>query len=881
MKKSFKALFAGLCALAAIATGCNEEPKIVPEVASAEATVVSAEAMTATIKLTTKLLTEYAYVVRTDATSADDAAIIFLEGNSGELVDGDTEIVLKGLHGNTDYIVKFAFRESESQFYAEILTVEFTTGDYTDNLTILETTDEGFTIHFKVPQEVKDRNNAIRYNFGSLPVYLMSKVGWYSVPDASILLQNGQHHFVNDTTITYGDFNVYELDENGDYIYDEWTGEPILVHDPFTPGEPLILLAGEFSYDTDNMTGWGNGWYNPMFDSDSYYEYLYGGGGGWGPLAIEIDDNGSDEDQFWTGWYARKHITLPQPEELDCTLGITMELGAKKGTITFSPDENVWQYCVFIVAEADYEMILQYLDNNEDYLQWFTASYPAAAYFGTFTFEGPVQLTLEDYYYLEPETEYRLFVTALGDENGLSQKFYNVPFSTVGKSLPAPEVEVKAISNPSGQESPYEVWFNVKCTNKLAQSGRYACNYNSEWGKLLNRGYTYNDIIATGNRLSDADIEQINSDEGMNMKFSTLPDMETLLGVVLYNEEETCNIVDIDNALASATSIKEPAKTPVTSSLFSDLVGTWTMSASTAKYEGGSYVDAGVQKCKVTISDGFTLPETLADSVYTIYSEVTGKDKDAVDAEYEGLKKEVAAFNANLKAQNRLLCTGFGFDKADSYVQYYKLNTPYDYFVSRTYNGYDNRSIIWDCGPKWYLEVLEDGSLVVPINDAHQYPLCFATYYTMYLAGVGEGGYITRLYDDEDCTFPCEVADDKNSFVVKPYIYNDVPYYLTGVYTYYGYVYPTTLKIVSELTLTRGWDETEPASSAATRSSNAVTTTIASDPVNGNKLNGTVPTMRRTPMVEHEPIVYQQATYRFVKVEDAVKKMMKAYGYER
>ncbi|MGN1216127.1 MAG: hypothetical protein ACI4TJ_07765, partial [Candidatus Cryptobacteroides sp.] len=523
------------------------------------------------------------------------------------------------------------------------------------------------------------------------------------------------------------------------------------------------------------------------------------------------------------------------------------------------------------------------LDNNTDYLQWFTASYPAASYFGALTFDGGsvTELTLEDLYYLEPETTYHMFVTVLGDEMGMSQKFYSQTFTTLGKTLPAPEVEVKAISNPSGTESPYEIWYNVKCTNKNAVSGKYACNYESEWGKLLNYGMNYNDIVNSGNYLTDADIEQINSDEGMDMMFSTLPDMTSLLGIVLQNEEETYNVIDLESGIASAKSIKEPAKTPVSSSLFTDLQGTWTMSGSTQSYDNEKFVDAGVRNCKVTVAEGFTLPETLADSVYTIYEEAAGKGKDAVDALYAGLKEEVEIFNANLKSQNRLVCTGFGFDKEDAYISYYKLNTPYDLFVSRDYNGYDNRSIIWDCGPKWYLEVLEDGSLVVPINDAHQYPLCLAQYYTMYLAAIGEDGYISRLYDNEDCTLPCEVAPDKDSFVIKPYIYNGNPYYLTGVYSYYGYIYTTDLKISSELTLTRGWTEPAPEpGQLATRSGKPAVRSFSWNPANSMNISGSIPAMRRTPMLG-KPVERKQATYKRVKVEDAVNRMMKAYGYER
>ena len=112
-------------------------------------------------------------------------------------------------------------------------------------------------------------------------------------------------------------------------------------------------------------------------------------------------------------------------------------------------------------------------------------------------------------------------------------------------------------------------------------------------------------------------------------------------------------------------------------------------------YNVGGYEDTGVQTCKVTVSDGFTMPATLADSVYTIYSELTTMSREDVDALYEDLKSEVAIFNASLKSQNRLLCQGFGFD-AENAGPYYTLNTPYDLFVSRTYNGYDNRSIIQD-----------------------------------------------------------------------------------------------------------------------------------------------------------------------------------------
>ncbi|MGN1234250.1 MAG: hypothetical protein ACI4UJ_12515, partial [Candidatus Cryptobacteroides sp.] len=441
-------------------------------------------------------------------------------------------------------------------------------------------------------------------------------------------------------------------------------------------------------------------------------------------------------------------------------------------------------------------------------------------------------------------------------------------------------------ANPSGQESPYEVWYNAKCTSKNAVRGKYAANYDSEWAMMINQGYTYNDVVAMGNALTDADIEAINSDAGMNFMFSSLPDMTTVLGIVLYNEEETANEISENSGMASAKTIREPAKDPVQSSLFTDLLGDWTMSAPTQvwNYNTGVYDDAGVQTCKVTISDGFTLPETLDEDVYAIYAEATKLSREEVDALYADLKNEVKIFNENLKSQNRLLCQGFGFESDDAWVSYYTLNTPYDLFVSPTYNGYDNRSIIQDCGPKWYLEVLSDGSLVAPVNAARQYPLCLATYYTVFLAGVSvtpdNTGYITNWEDNSDVHFPCTVASDKNQVTVGALTYNGYPYYMTGVYSSYTGVVTTDRMINGPITLTRGWTPPEvPGAAPAVKSASPANAPII-NPANGSVLKTGGKALRRTPMSGKAP-VYQKVAYKHRDIEDALARMRKAYVYER
>ena len=880
MKRTIKLLFAaGICALAFLASACTESAPVV----TAQAELSSASVTSATISLNTKGLIEYAYVVKADASEASDPAVIFLEGTKGTLVDGLNEVVINGLEGNSSYVAIFAFRQSETAFFKDIIAVDLATPDYEESVTILGLYNDGFSVHYKIPEEVKTRGNAIRYSFGSLPMHMMMKNQWGSL-DADFLLQNGQLHFVNDTTITFRDFNVYQLDENDQPILDEWTGEPVSLHTPFTPGEPIVLLAGEFAWDPEYY--WGPGWYTAMFDYDAYYDSMGGGFMPWGLRTVEVDDNGSDEDQYWTGWFSRKHIVIEQPQPLDCNVDISFDVNAVSGTVTITPDENVWQYCVYIVPDYEYEMVLECLDNNTDYLQWFTASYTASMFFGAQTFEGPIELDLAEMLYLEPETEYHLFLTALGNEEGTTQKFYHETFNTTAKIMPAPVVKVSAIANPSGKESPYEVWFNVKCTSKDAVSGKYAANYESEWGKVLNQGSTYNNIVSMGNTLTAAELAEINSDAGMNLMFSTLPDMTTCLGILLYNEEDTANEITKDSGMASARSIAEPAKEPVSSSLFTDLLGDWTMSAPTQSwnYTAGGYEDTGVQTCKVTVSDGFTMPETLADSVYTIYSELTTMSREEVDALYEDLKSEVAIFNASLKSQNRLLCQGFGFDTDDARIPYYTLNTPYDLFVSRTYNGYDNRSIIQDCGPKWYLEVLSDGTLVSPVNAARQYPLSLATYYTLYLAGVSVSdentGYITNWEDNSDVQFPCTVSSDKNQVTVGAVTYEGHPFYMTGVYTNYTGVVTTDRMINGPITLTKGWTGTATRAAAPAVKSASAAPAFTWNPANGVALKSDRAALRRTPFSDKAP-VYQKAAYKRIKIEDSFERMKKAYGIER
>jgi hypothetical protein len=169
-----------------------------------------------------------------------------------------------------------------------------------------------------------------------------------------------------------------------------------------------------------------------------------------------------------------------------------------------------------------------------------------------------------------------------------------------------------------------------------------------------------------------------------------------------------------------------------------------------------------------------------------------------------------------------MLCTGFlDFD-------YFKnpgrmdTRTPYDLFVAKDYGSVDVPQIMYDFGPKWFLEVLEDGSVIVPFNSTylppmHNWPM-YAKYdwdaCTYYVGGVGSG---IGFYDPNESVhgFPVEVSEDMNTITIKPIVLSDgneqQVFYMNAMGG--NPQDPSSLDIVatviSEIVLTRGWNETK------------------------------------------------------------------------
>ena len=836
-------------------TGCDIVD--LNSIKSAEMTV-SAGTVSVDVTLTTNKIKEYAYQVCEPGKGFETAELLFAKGTTGTLVDGENKFIVDGLEGNTTYQINVALKVSDEEFYEKILTTEFTTTDYEQTLTLMQTTYDGFSLHFKMPAGLKEKNHVVRYSVATLPKYNELKTGYLPYTDADLLEANGQVYWADDATLTYNNNNIYLFDENGNPVIDEWTGEPVVVHNQIVPGEPLVFLAGEFGWG-ESSYGWENGYYLAAFDRDAYYDSITPGDDPWGPGPLAA--KAFKDDKFWTGYHERIYFTAKQPDLLDAKVNVEITPAATSGTVKITPEEGVYQYCFFICDDATYEeIILPMYDNNEDYLQSFVTTV-----FGFFngcqSAEGAIEVALEACTYIEPENKYHFLITAMGNEEGTSQNFQHLTFTTPQKSEKAPEVVVTAI-DPE-EVTPYAAYFNIKCPTKNAVAGKYAANYVREFEKLLNStrdDYTYQSIVEQGYSFTADEIAQINSDEGYTMGIPTVPNEDTRLAVLLYNNETTSNTIsdEKDSAVADVRSDRVPDAPKVDSPLFKALLGDWTMSADVTAYDyyQGGIVPVGSRKCKVTIAEGVEYPETLTEDVYELYKNGANMDKAAVDALYDEFKEEAEIFNAWIKGQNRLLCLGYGFEDETKYLEY---QGAYDLFVKEDYNGYDNKSLFWDFGPKWYLEIAADGSVSVPANNQTMYTMSGWKGNAIYLAALGSDG---AAFSDggNDLIFPGEVSADKDMITIKPIMVKENPYYPCAGFNYYGQFWGPDTYVNSNLTLSRGWTEPEEGDKPATKAGAAKADRNGVRVLSG--ADNAIPMLRKTPLKSMKD--YKKVSYKVV-----------------
>ncbi len=791
---------------------------IVPASMTAALVESATTAQTLSVEVKTVKIKAFAYAAfkaEEAPAKAPAADAVFADGQMVECADGTHSFTLEALSPNTEYVIYVAGllseadEEGNNQPYEKVLEIKAATGDFTEELTLFDVEGRSFKLHVK-PQ-LTDPANVIKWGTCDIFMYNMNQQ-----PDFDMLNLHDQYYgnyFQGDTTLVF--------DEAHGYVWSDEMGDYIQYFEAIVPGQPQYLALGEFKYEEDEDVhgrwGWGPGYYMPLMDQEGYMTAYYDS---W------MTGETPNENDYWTGYHKQIKFQVKGPEALDAGLDVDLSgLRANGGPIRINTNGNADRVTVMLLDPMTYEQIMPMLDNNEDYLQWFTTSYIGYMMVGAQTFAGAnIEFEMTDFLWeVDKDEQYKLMVVAAKDEVAGSldakyQQFTTVDVALPDYSLPAPVVVI----TPLEVTEQNTVSFNVKCTSQDAASGVYAANYEREWDEAGFNEAPAEAMEYNGNELTADDIEQINSAEGMEFRFWSREDAVTTLGVMLKSIEGLAGEV----VIASNKSLPEPAKTPVTSEYFTSLEGDWTATTTVVnkKYVGWDpdtyesiYEDVPSTKTwKVTIGD-VDYPAELTDDVYQTWFDATPYGtKEEVDAQYELFKAAVDNFNAKTTGQNRILMNGFDVQKPnyEGSKTYSHYASPFELWSSDSYNGYDNASPVWDFGPKWYLEVAEDGTVTAPFNVNYFAPISAWTeyYYDFYLAGVAKTSFLP--YDPEtegNAHFPVEISEDGNTITVKPYVFEGENFYPNMGYVSWGsFSLGSWSSVAADIVLTRGWTEPAP-----------------------------------------------------------------------
>lgn len=855
-------IMAGATAL--IVSSCEPKPTPEPgETPLLEVSVKSVTETTAELGLNIVALEEVAYVVASEEGDYSNQAVVFA---SGVAVDTSAvSLTIKDLEANKNYWVYFAAKIDNANYYEDVVSVDFKTSDYTFDkmLTLVDTELQGYKVRVTVPEEVRKepKKYGIRYNFGSLLDVFMTKYEMGRTWAVS-LMENGHgcmgwQETQKDTTVYINPWNQNRPNPDGSYYIDPDTGEELMLHTPIAPGEPYLFIAGQYRYGHLDETGWGWsygeeskdwGYYVPLWD-EAGWEAEYGDTPSKSNLQFDPVTGSviTGEEKYWednsfgeNGTLQVLYFQTKQPELLETDFEVVVdEVSAIDAQISFITDENTYCYSYVICNDAMYQTLVNdLLLGHEEWMQWLVCSYYGMRQLYFPTLQGNAQVNARDFngVALEAENLYHILVTVTGDENGSKQKFIHETFETVAKTMEAPVINVTAVED---NQNEYFAKFNIKAPNKDVVRAYYAADYKREFQLEANSGTDYKTLCQ--NAFSEEEIKAINSDKGLEIQINSTDGQIMRMAVLGYNAEETANDLYSPEkkgkpcAAVADCRTKLLAMVPaIDNKLFKTLEGVWTANADVMvrQYDSNNEIQEFKQNIsfKVVISNDVEIP-ALTQDVYDLY-ESLGHSKAATDAFYEDFQREAGIFNDyRLKYRNRLLCIGW-----DDYDPYYdpgrlEAKSPFDLFTWEDYSSIDNAQIFYDFGPKWYIEIDKEGNVFVPFDQWETPPMVNWQSSVFFMSAYNNEtnhGYKSEVSDAAGevimpAQFPVTVVND-DKIIIKPV--QAAASEEAGAETYAHY--PNAIggwgeadaqlirPIISEITLTRGWDE--PTAKAATES---------------------------------------------------------------
>ncbi len=790
MKFSHFRLLAIFGVFAAFAACTKDEATTEPEPSvehSAEFTLGTPGIYEVDLTISGEDVVSYAYMVTSDLDAvAPEAAIVFAEGVSGSITQNPTTITVSSLEGATDYKL-FACAEFEDYGYGEVVELEsFRTTGYTEFVTLLPSDDMySVKMFINVPT-------------GSIISYAAMDLDNYTT-------------FKNSYMYIDADFFTGAVSMHT-YV----TESQVVTIDGFGPGQAVQVMALEVEDGGNNY--YGNPTYKAKFDYDGYNEAFSA-------------TTGVNEDDYWlTDYHFSQSTNITAPVLVDAPVECEIiSQTTKSVTMSLKMNDQIDQYSYSFYTTATWNLLC-----NE-------MGFDGAIYFATTYSDigsSDMTYTASD---LQYGLTYQMVLVGRVNEDGTEHSINIVEFAPIEATLPAPEMTITPIEAPYGEtESPLRVWFNIKCDTKDATSIKYLCNDYRSWLFELNEGSTYSSLMsANGQIIDDAYIiDAINTDTGYDIVFSSMEEATTGLLVVGINVEETETNAEEEGCYAQNSTGSIPDAERVESDLFESLQGEWTATAYLMETNDSGYTyyaSTTPTTTQVTISSAPSYPETLTEEVYTAYSSIM--DRDAVDALFEEFKASSQYYEDKVRGQNRVLCEGldFGYNGTTYY-------SPFDLFYDDYYYGaVTTDDLFYDYGPKWYIQIAEDGSLTVPIDYSILPPFNGYSYSSpLYLYAIDTEELV---YNSDITSYDVTLSEDGNTITFEPKIVDGVQYLFSSGYTleYYSYSYFIQAFMCSELTLTRN---TTDAAAAPSSSNRVVYPGFKTD----HKMQATTPRTRLTPL---------------------------------
>ncbi len=737
----------------------------------------------------------------TTRTSAEDenerGKLIFknatLEGGSGiiDAVEGENVVEVKNLEGNKTYTVHFAFKTGEDTY--KVRSQEFSTSGYSQIITVLSVSTEGFKVHVEMPDSVY-----WRWGYTQADTYF--EMQQFGNDDLSILSYNGDLWLKGSQTLDIKNGEVwYEMETE---IYDEETWEVIgtekePVYHTIFPGYSYIFLLAEC--DEEGVINYSTDWGDE------------GGWDDWGvmnklPNVLNYTEEWTSDYITFEGKYAKVQFDVDAPALQPSQLTIeTVKQTERRAVYNIIPSENTVQYAVTILPMESYEMLEGW--TGKDAAKWVALNYNS----GIFTDAQQIEVGP-----LDANTSYKMLVYGSYSDDSMLMSCEEFTVTSTPSDKPAAELTVTPLSAERIKEldgdPAYMVGYNVKCAEGNCAGVKYIANYASAWDELLSYGYTNEEILdAYGVDIFEADdpefIKGVNSAEGYDVTFTCTEKSEMVMAIASYNSDEKVS----EMIVSRVTSGEEWGTNPIESSLFTELAGDWTASY---KYVYPHYnemwelvndtIDATF---KMTITDGvYQGPDAMdADTYNSLVNyyiesgddEATAKAK--VDDNFADFKLKAKHYADKYRSLNRMVVTGF------EPLHAYK--SAWDLAVDLNHSAVDNDDLFYDFGPKMFLQISENGATLnsnlerfPPVSSWYKADGYYVQEY--YLLGCNGVDYLS------DVQFPVEISDDKQTLTIKAI---DGAYYPSVGYSSYGWEYGASFQALglSEIVLTKGWNGAE------------------------------------------------------------------------